>query len=91
MGNPLGKSRRKRRKASQASQHRKQPAKTTVPVETIEKIIHLHDIEHKGFRKAAAELGMTKDHAYRLYKEHAATFQKTKTKNVQPKPSANSA
>jgi DNA-directed RNA polymerase subunit RPC12/RpoP len=86
MGNPLEKSRRNRRKASQTSQRRKQPAKTTVPVETIQKIIHLHDIEHKGFRKAAAELGITKDRAYRLYKNHAATLKKQRRKMFSQDP-----
>lgn len=73
MGNPLGKQRRKRRKVSQC---REQPGTSTVASETIEKIIHLHDVEHKGFRKVADALGMSKDRVHRIYKKNAATFEK---------------
>jgi NADH:ubiquinone oxidoreductase subunit E len=73
MGNPLGKQRRKRRRMSQ---RRKQLTTCRVPSETIEKIIHLHDIEHKGFRKVADMLGMTKDRAHRIYARYAVIFEK---------------
>jgi hypothetical protein len=73
LGNPLGKQRRRRRKVSQC---RKQPGTGVVPSETIEKIIHLHDVEHKGFRKVADVLGMDKDRVHRIYKKNAATFEK---------------
>ena len=83
MGNPLGKQRRKRRKVSQC---REQLGKSTVPSETIEKIIHLHDAEHKGFRKVADELGMTKDRVHRTYKKNAAAFEKQKQEMLSQDP-----
>jgi hypothetical protein len=58
------------------SQRRKQPATNSVPSNTIEKIIYLHDVEHKGFRKVADVLGMNKDRVHRIYKKNVATFEK---------------
>jgi uncharacterized protein YbaR (Trm112 family) len=68
------------------SQRRKQPATSTVPNDIIEKIIHLHDVEHKGFRKVADELGMTKDRVHRIYKKDAAAFKKQRQKMFSQDP-----
>jgi len=37
----------------------------------IKSIIHKHDIEGKGFRKTAKELGLKKSHVFNLYKKYA--------------------
>ena len=83
MENSLGKQRRKRRKASHC---RKEPAKSPVPSDTMERIIHLHNVEYKGFRKIGDELGMTKDRAYRIYKQYSATFEEQKQRMFSQDP-----
>ena len=55
---------------------------TKINRELIERIVYLHDVEEKGFRKIANELDMSKSSVHRIYKEQAATFKEEVEKKL---------
>jgi len=54
--------------------------------ELVKAIIHKHDVEGKGFRKTAQELGLKKSHAFNLYKKYASQHKERIEKKMEKDP-----